>query len=96
MSDGRLDWTAQREHPANVCKDCEAGEPHMCPRLPREPAAPLPGVSLDDPDLTRAVAEAIHRVRCAHGPACAASESDAREAEAALAAVRAHLEEVGR
>lgn len=33
MSEGRLDWVAQQEHPANVCKDCEVGEPHMCPRL---------------------------------------------------------------
>jgi hypothetical protein len=28
-----LDYIAQREHPANVCKDCEVGEPHACPRL---------------------------------------------------------------
>ena len=57
----------------------------------------LPIVSLDDPDLTRAVARALHALRC-HD--CHYREgftlSDHTEAEAALAAVRAHLEEVGR
>ena len=59
--------------------------------------APLPGVSLDDPDLTRAVAEAIHEARCCRNPWGHLSNLvDLACAGAALAAVRAHLEEVGR
>lgn len=32
MSDATLEAVAQREHPANQCKDCEVGEPHWCQR----------------------------------------------------------------